>query len=231
MNKKMTTAMILDALRKRHSKGEDINSEQFAFFDELRFSTGGFIGPTAIDAWAMAVWPSLGFETYSFEVKVSRGDFLRELRNPGKRKPSMLISNYYYFVISGVDVATPSEIPEGCGLMVAGWNGDEVRILTKLPAPLRKSNAFTERFVASILRRAARIERIATENEATIIDLGKEVEELRDVIEFYAKQDNWVDSADDCPAFRDMGHRAREARGDPPAEGEDLDLIKGGEHA
>lgn len=110
----------------------------------------------------MATWPSLKFHTYSFEIKISRGDFLRELRNPEKRNPGMAISNYFYFV-TGPNIAETSEIPEGCGLMVAGWNGDECRVVVKAKAPFREVKPFTDSFVASILRRTSRLERCKSE--------------------------------------------------------------------
>lgn len=213
-NRKITTKIILEALRRRHSSGEDVGAEKYAFFEELRYATGGagWREALAIDAWAMATWPSLDFATYSFEVKASRSDFLKELRNSEKKKPAMAISNYFFFV-TGLDIAQASEIPEGCGLMVAGWNDGEVKLLTKVKAPLRKAVPFSERFVASILRRAARAERFTREERP----------KLRDALEFYAKQDNWIDEEGNSPIIDDVGKIAREARGDPPAEGDELE--------
>ncbi len=217
MSQKITAGVILDALRRRHSGGEDVNSERWAFFDELRFATGGFNGGQAIDAWAMAVWPSMGWETFSYEIKSSRGDFLREIRNPEKRGPALEISNYFYFV-TGLDVAKPQEIPEECGWMVVGPHGDEIRAKVVISAPLRKSGAFTEKFVASILRRAARLERLFEEYD-------ENVEKMSKALEFYANPDNWIDETGKSAIIDDMGKTARKARGDP-------DLItEGGEHA
>lgn len=164
MSKKITTRLILDALRYKHSSGEDVGAEKYAFFEELRYGTGGagWREALAIDAWAMATWPSLKFHTYSFEIKSSRGDFLRELRNPEKRKPAMAISNYFYFV-TGPDIAKVSEIPEGCGLMTAGWYGEEVKVIQRVKASFREVQPFTNSFVASILRRTSRLERSGNE--------------------------------------------------------------------
>jgi hypothetical protein len=52
-------------------------------------------------------------------VKVSRADFLGELRQPIKRRMGMRYSNEFYFVAPG-GLVNPDEVPVDCGLIEAG---------------------------------------------------------------------------------------------------------------
>lgn len=92
-------------------------ADRWLFLAELRPSTG-FAGGEArrVDAWAMHCWPSEGFTRTSYEVKVSRADFLRELKEPKKRRFGLLVSNHFYFV-TPPGVAKVTEIPPECGLI------------------------------------------------------------------------------------------------------------------
>ena len=73
----LSSADLVERLRRRHE------GDEWAFFAELRGGTG-FIRDSRLDGLAMNLWPSRGLEVHGFEVKVSRGDWLRELKNPAK---------------------------------------------------------------------------------------------------------------------------------------------------
>jgi len=83
-----------------------------------------------IDAYAMAIWVHLSFERIAYEIKVSRNDFLRELRTPGKRFLAMEFSNSFYFVMPE-GIATVDEVPKECGLMV--YKNGKLRIRKRSP--------------------------------------------------------------------------------------------------
>lgn len=81
---------------------------------ELANSTGGR-ADRRIDLFALAAWPSGGFETIAFEIKVSRGDFLRDIKDPLKQRHARLYCGQFYFV-TPPGLLKPGEIPDWAGL-------------------------------------------------------------------------------------------------------------------
>lgn len=146
--KTYTEKDILALLQKQYS-----GTEQWAFFPRLRTGTGyGKDSTQYLDAWAMQLWGEQARIT--FEVKVSRSDFLAELKTPIKRRLGLLLSNEFYFV-APKGIIKPSELPLECGLREVC--GDD-RIVTRVAAPWRDTSKPTWRFLASIARRVARQE-------------------------------------------------------------------------
>lgn len=87
----------------------------------------GFQGTTGrIDAAVFGCWPSKGHHRLAFEVKRSRGDFLRELKQPEKRK--WVEENFHetYFVVPA-GLVKPEEVPESWGLLAATKDGKKLR--------------------------------------------------------------------------------------------------------
>ncbi len=87
----------------------------------------GFQGTTGrIDAAAFGCWPSKGHHRLAFEVKRSRGDFLRELKQPQKRV--WVEENFHqtWFVVPA-GLVKPEEVPESWGLLVATKDGEKLR--------------------------------------------------------------------------------------------------------
>lgn len=156
-----TTNDIMSVLRSHHTP-----ADQWAYFEELRIGTGYGKGQEQrLDAWAMHLWPSHRFSRWTFEVKVSRSDFLREIRDPMKRRPGLLYSNLFYFV-TPAGLVKPAEIPPECGLievqanddpLSGGWWGKSSNRLwvasIVVPAPWRDATAPTWSFFASLARR------------------------------------------------------------------------------
>ncbi len=123
-----------------------------AVFFELRDGTGIYAGQS-MDAFVMDLWPSGKLSRYAFEVKISRSDFLHELKQPDKRKWAMDISNEFWFVCAP-GVAKPEEIPEDCGLMVCSKNAKNLRRVTQ--AKYREAIDLDLIQVAAIMRSAFR---------------------------------------------------------------------------
>ena len=114
----------LEALiEKRHS-----DHSQWAVIRELRAGVGfSNLGvDRRIDLAVFNCWPSKGLVRIAYEIKRSRGDFMREIDNPLKRK--WVEENFHqtYFVTSH-GVCKPEEVPETWGLFVATKNGDKLR--------------------------------------------------------------------------------------------------------
>lgn len=82
---------------------------------EVAQSTGGMAG-RRLDFMAINTWPSKGRRVIGVEVKVDRGDWLRELDQPKKREPFERCCNEFWFACAS-GVAKKDEVPKGLGLM------------------------------------------------------------------------------------------------------------------
>lgn len=146
------TLEILEALRKKHpmaSTGYSAYPPKWVALAEVNVATG--FSPNRIDFWALNCWPSQ-MESVGYEIKVSRGDWLRELADPEKRRAAMGVCNTFYFV-APKGMIKQAELPEGCGLME--WNGK--KLLLNHPAPRLTNAKPTWRFLASVARHALQV--------------------------------------------------------------------------
>ncbi len=111
-----TATALLDVLeRALHAR-----SSEWLFFRELKVGTG-FINGSAqrLDAFALNCFPHQGMRRVCYEVKLSRADFLGELKKPLKRRIGMRYSNEFYFV-TPQGLLDITEIPVDCGLVEIG---------------------------------------------------------------------------------------------------------------
>lgn len=135
---------VIKALKARYAP------PQWAFIQQVGDSTGAYTS-RHIDALAMGLWPSRGLELIGLEVKVSRGDWRRELRKPDKAEPVARRCDRFY-VVAPKDVVPIAEVPANWGLIEVLPSGKTVqkKEATKLsPEPL------THGFLAAILRRVS----------------------------------------------------------------------------
>ncbi len=142
MSDSTKTRQIIELLKDRHTE------PQWAHFVELRDGTGGAYGRRSFDFFAFNLWPSNSYLKIAYEIKVSRGDFFRELDNPKKRESAETFANECYFAVP-CGLVKVDEVPEGWGLIECIKNG--LRI--KKRAKQRKVESLPMRFVASIARR------------------------------------------------------------------------------
>lgn len=108
-----------------------------------------------LDAWAINCWPSKGYQAVTYEVKVSRADFLHELQDPTKREIGLRYSNLFYFA-APKGLIRVRELPSECGLVEV--DGDGIAAVAR-SAPLREMDDPPVRFLASVARRAGRSEK------------------------------------------------------------------------
>lgn len=95
------------------------DSRAWAFFEEVRLTTGYTSSGSEqrLDAWAISLWSSKGsLGKFTYEIKVSRADWLKELRSPNKRRIGLMLSSRFYFA-APVGVIKPNEVPPECGLI------------------------------------------------------------------------------------------------------------------
>ena len=149
----MKAGEIMALLRARYRPPE------WAFFEEIRCGTGYTYGGIPVgtaetkvekrlDAWAFHLWPTGGYQPTGFEIKVSRSDFLRDLKKPAKRSRYLELCQFFYYVVpSGLVKA--SEVPADAGLLGATLS----RLTVMKPAPHREIPPPEWEFFAAICRR------------------------------------------------------------------------------
>jgi hypothetical protein len=162
------TAALRKALR-RYYVG-NANGGGWAMFDEVRNETGWSVGKATrtCDMLGMGLWRSRGMELHGFELKVSRGDWTRELRQPDKAGAIAQYVDHWWLVISAPEIASPPELPAGWGLMCYRPNGYAPLDLTLgsfdivVKAPKREAVPLDKLFLAAVVRKLARGEFSAT---------------------------------------------------------------------
>lgn len=185
-----TAATMLDILQNALHSGKN----EWLFLRELRIGTGHrHHEMQRLDAFALNCLPHLGMKRVCYEVKMSRADFLGEVRRPLKRRIGMRFSNEFYFV-TPAGMLAHEEIPSDCGLVEIGQaTTDESKRLVRrhdgffsiraetgvfctvtVPAPWRDTPGPTWQFVAAMLRNQQRafVERPPAPPKQGKLDLG-----------------------------------------------------------
>jgi hypothetical protein len=89
-------------------------------------SHAGFDARRTADFVALDLWPSKGLCFHGHEVKVSRADWLTELKHPEKAAEFTPYMDFWWLVVSDRDIVRDDELPDGWGLMVA--SGGALRV-------------------------------------------------------------------------------------------------------
>lgn len=139
---KLTSHDLAVMLEKRYCAPE------WSFFREVRDATGG--GTRSADGLAMNMWPSRGLAVHGFEIKVSRQDWLRELKNPEKSQAIQRFCDHWWIVVSNKEIIRPGELPATWGLMVPRAKA----LVAIIDAPKLEARPLDRGFVASVLRNA-----------------------------------------------------------------------------
>jgi hypothetical protein len=139
----MPAQQVLTVLREKHFR-----DGAYAMLREVRNRTG-YGRERYADALVISLWPSRGIYFAGVEVKVSRGDWLSELRQPEKSAEIQKFCRYWW-VATPPGVVEEHELPET-------WGHIEVTAKCKVTkaAPALKCEEPTATFVASVLRNAA----------------------------------------------------------------------------
>ena len=152
------------------------SKSEWLFLRELRVGTGRRAHSLQrVDAFALNALPYQGMKRVCYEVKVSRSDFLAEIKHPLKRRAGMRYSNEFYF-LTPAGLVEPREIPVECGLVEAGratpdqWRelrkrhsgfffydpADRAYCMITVPAPWRDTPGPTWELTAAMLRHQRR---------------------------------------------------------------------------
>jgi hypothetical protein len=128
-----------------------MNGEQYAVLFEVRNGTA-WRANRSVDAVVMGLWPSLGMELWGMEIKVSRGDWLSEARNPAKA--SEVFDHFdRWFLVAPEGIAKPEEVPQPWGWF-APKDGKLLKLRDAAKNPNRKP--VDNHFLGALMRRIAK---------------------------------------------------------------------------
>lgn len=136
----LNTPHARDMLRKRYSAPE------WALLEEVAPATGG--GTRYADAIAVNLWSSRGHAIHGFEIKVSRGDWQKELRQPEKAEPIYRFCDHWW-IVAPKGIVKDGELPPTWGLLEVRATG----LVQVVAAPRLKPEPITRAFFASLMRR------------------------------------------------------------------------------
>jgi hypothetical protein len=137
-----TAADVRRALKTRYAPPE------WAIFNEVANGTGSLARRSA-DALAMNLFPSRGLRMHGFEIKVSRSDWLHELKQPDKSDPVQRYCDHWW-IVSPADIVKEGELPPTWGHLILKGNG----LNCVVKAPDLERQPWTPAFLAALLRRA-----------------------------------------------------------------------------
>lgn len=161
LTKQQWQNLIRLLIHKRHGKNG------WKTFDEMRDGAGSDHRRT-IDVFAFGIWPSTRYQRVSYEIKTDRGDFMSEMRNPGKWKAWQTLSNeFWYVTLPGV--VKEGEIPECCGHIEA----QKSRLVIKKHAPYQDAGPIPPKLMATLMSRMAYPTPDYYESIATIAYMGR----------------------------------------------------------
>lgn len=150
---KATEAEIVDLLRRRYCQDSG-NGPAAVLLPQVR-NAAGFDATRTADALVMQLWPSRGLHLEGFEVKCSRSDVLKELRQPEKAETIARWCEKWWLVLADGSHIKEGELPDEWGLMVRTAKGDKLH--TVKAAPLRQvPKELPKTFLAALLRQADR---------------------------------------------------------------------------
>jgi hypothetical protein len=128
----LTEADMIARLRERYGRlyaNGPHETLRYVGASHVRF---GPLWPRCIaDFLVQDCWGNSGYSQHpllGFEIKVSRSDYLREIKNPGKSEPFRRVCSEWYIVASDRTIIR-DDLPKGWGLLVAA--GDGLRCVRK----------------------------------------------------------------------------------------------------
>lgn len=102
-----------------------------------------------IDAVAVGMWTRTEHLVHGFEIKASRSDLVKELRDPQKSEPARRLCDRWWLVLADQKLLGDDPVPDGWGVLYASGRG--LRVLTQA-APIESQR--DPRFVAALVQSA-----------------------------------------------------------------------------
>lgn len=148
----------------------------YAFLSQVRNQTGfaKSVVRTA-DGLALSLYPSRGIHLHGFEIKVSRHDWLTELRNPTKADEIGKHCNFWWIVAPTTNIVPVEELPDTWGLLIERggklFTEKEATFMTPEPLPLTMMAAIFRKATESMVPEdvfRTRLEKAVAERELNI---------------------------------------------------------------
>lgn len=156
-----TAREILERLRIKYGANlQGRKAERHAVLSEVASGTG-FAARRYCDALVFGLWPSTGLGVDGFEIKVTRGDWLREIQDPTKAEEFIRYCHRWW-ILAAPGVVKLEELPATWGLMEPSGSGLRVR----KPAEKTAAEPPSPTFLAAIARYAVRQSPAAEELQA-----------------------------------------------------------------
>lgn len=164
---KFTERPMLDHLHNRYGQINPGNGPRYVGAEHVKNQAGFFAGRCA-DFIAIDCWPGgdgSGIELHGHEVKVSRSDWLHELKQPDKADAFKRYMDRWWLVIPEASIVRPGELPEDWGLITLvrdKWPGrglpnlDGHKLRAKIQAPKLTPEPLPREMLATLMRSAAR---------------------------------------------------------------------------
>lgn len=111
-----------------------------------------------VDAMAVRLFTGRGLELHAFEVKVSRGDWANELKQPAKRAAAMEASTHFW-IAAPVGLVRVEEVPIDCGLVEFGKGPRGPMHTRTVQAPGRRVECVPDRMIWTLAWRLRDMER------------------------------------------------------------------------
>jgi len=155
---RMTERDMLDMLHRRYgqqSYNGAVSARRYICAEHVR-ARAGFDTRTA-DFIAVDTWESSmrqGWLTvHGVEVKISRSDWLRELKDPGKAAEGMHYASHRWLAVPDASMVREGELPPGWGLLARARNRG---LVAKVRAEDRGGEPLSPSAIAALLRAATK---------------------------------------------------------------------------
>lgn len=155
-----TERSMLDAIHRRYSAVRPGNGPRYVVAEHVRNQCGfgGWFGEGALrtaDAIVVDLWPSSGNAIHGFEVKVSRSDWLTELKDPEKAEAFKPYCHFWWLVVPDAAIVR-NDLPDGWGLLVLGTSGLRQRVAAPKRAPESMPNGMNAALLRAAVKTAER---------------------------------------------------------------------------
>lgn len=145
----MTERTMLDALRRHYDTGGA--ARRYVVAEQVK-SDGWWDARRTADFIAVDLWKTGRYEIHGHEVKISRSDWLRELKEPSKAAEFAAHVNRWWIVVPDASIVRDGELPLSWGLLVLGPSG----FVVARKAPRRDALPLTPGRLSSLLRAVAK---------------------------------------------------------------------------
>jgi hypothetical protein len=144
-----TSTQLVKLVRNKY-KSPPNSFERAVILEEVPNGTGGHQSRW-IDVAVFETWPSKGLSRSAFEIKVSRSDFVNELRQPEKHQWCKECFHYFWFV-APKDVIKEEELPTNAGWMYPAGE----RLCVKRHAVRNDTPRLDDKLLAAFMRAAGK---------------------------------------------------------------------------